>query len=339
MYINRIFAAILVLAGASLAQAEPYKVIFPVSQVQKGTLVTINNYDSGEPIDSAYVEDQSATFTGSIDEPVAARISVAGQRGPLFILESGTTSFNKNYQPFGTMLNDSFRAASDEFASIAQEYEAATTDEGRYNAYNKLYAALDKTIADNADNALGFLFFVQRLSEESDAQVIRELIAKYPAFADFKRTQTALAAAEKREATMPGKKFTDFEVTYNGTTKRLSDYVGKGKYTLVDFWASWCGPCIRETKVIKELYAKYKDQGLDVLGVAVWDKPEDTLRAIKTHQLPWENIINAQTIPTDLYGITGIPCIILFGPDGTIISRGKQDDELRADVDAAMLAK
>jgi len=84
--------------------------------------------------------------------------------------------------------------------------------------------------------------------------------------------------------------------------------------------------------MLKELYNKYKDKGLDVLGVAVWDKPEDTEAAIRNHNLPWESILDAQTIPTDLYGISGIPCIMLIGPDGTILSRDKQDDELRADV-------
>ena len=59
-------------------------------------------------------------------------------------------------------------------------------------------------------------------------------------------------------------------------------------------------------------------------------------RAIKDHELPWDCILDAQAVPTELYGITGIPCIILFGPDGTIISRDKQDDDLRADVDAAL---
>jgi hypothetical protein len=76
-----------------------------------------------------------------------------------------------------------------------------------------------------------------------------------------------------------------------------------------------------------------------VLGIAVWDEPENTLKAIKQHELPWECILNAQTIPTDLYGISGIPCIILFGPDGTILSRDKQDDALRADVTAALQQK
>ena len=84
--------------------------------------------------------------------------------------------------------------------------------------------------------------------------------------------------------------------------------------------------------MLKELYQKYKDKGLDVLGVAVWDKPEDTRAAISRHGLTWPCIIDAGTIPTDLYGISGIPCIMLIGPDGTILSRDKQDDELRADV-------
>ena len=73
-----------------------------------------------------------------------------------------------------------------------------------------------------------------------------------------------------------------------------------------------------------------------MLGVAVWDKVDDTIGAIKQHELPWDCILDAQSVPTDLYGIMGIPCIILFGPDGTILSRDKQDDDLKADVDAAL---
>ncbi len=93
---------------------------------------------------------------------------------------------------------------------------------------------------------------------------------------------------------------------------------------------------MRQLKVIKELYAKYKDKGLDVVGVAVWDKPEDTLEAIKSHDLKWPCIINAQTIPTDLYGIQGIPCILLINPEGIIVSCDKQGEALVKDVEAAM---
>ena len=90
---------------------------------------------------------------------------------------------------------------------------------------------------------------------------------------------------------------------------------------------------MRQAAVLKDLYAKYHDKGLDIVGVAVWDEPANTLAAIKSHGLVWPNIINAQTVPTDLYGIMGIPCILLIGPDGTILSRDKQGDELVADVE------
>ena len=93
---------------------------------------------------------------------------------------------------------------------------------------------------------------------------------------------------------------------------------------------------MRQAVVLKEIYAEYHEQGVEIVGVAVWDEPHNTLEAIKTKELPWQNILNAQTIPTDLYGISGIPCIIIIGPDGTILSRDKQGDELKADLRKAL---
>ena len=96
------------------------------------------------------------------------------------------------------------------------------------------------------------------------------------------------------------------------------------------------GPCRAEIPNIKELYDKYHSKGLDVLGVAVWDKVEDTQKAIKELGIVWPQIINAQQIPTELYGIQGIPHIILFAPDGTIVARDLREEAMKEKVAEVM---
>ena len=125
-----------------------------------------------------------------------------------------------------------------------------------------------------------------------------------------------------------GDMFKDFAVEYEGKTIRLSDYVGHGKYVLADFWASWCGPCRQEIPNLIAMSEKYKDKEFLVLGIAVQDKIEDSQKAISEMKIPYPQIINTQKIATDLYGINGIPEIILFAPDGTILARGLRGEEI-----------
>ena len=329
---NLKYLTLAALLAAGAASAEHYKVITPLSKDDDGAMARLVNFDSGATVDSVLVADGVATFEGEVDEPYLVRVVVDGGRLPVFILESGTISFNDKEGAFGTMLNDQLRQLGREISQLGSQFQGA--DEAAQKTLYAHYEALvDSTMQSNRDNPLGYYLFLQSDMAQAPASEIRAELAKYPDFAKYKRVQGMLAAAEKREATQPGRKYADFEVTYDGKTERLSDYIKPGKYTLVDFWASWCGPCMRQAAVLKDLYAKYHDKGLDIVGVAVWDEPANTLAAIKSHGLVWPNIINAQTVPTDLYGIMGIPCILLIGPDGTILSRDKQGDELVADVE------
>jgi thiol-disulfide isomerase/thioredoxin len=139
-------------------------------------------------------------------------------------------------------------------------------------------------------------------------------------------------SAKALKATAEGQMFTDFEV--DGV--KFSDFIGKGKYMLVDFWASWCGPCRGEMPNLRAVYDDFHGDRFDMLSVAVWDKPEDTVKAAEEENIVWNQIINAQQVPTDLYGIQGIPHIILFGPDGTILKRNLRGADIREAVEEAL---
>ena len=101
---------------------------------------------------------------------------------------------------------------------------------------------------------------------------------------------------------------------------------------VVDFWASWCGPCRRAIKdELLPIYKKYAGKGLAVLGVAVWDAPADTHKAIEEMQIPWQVMIGDRKLegPTDIYGISGIPHIMIVDPNGVIVSRGLDGQALQ----------
>ena len=110
----------------------------------------------------------------------------------------------------------------------------------------------------------------------------------------------------------------------------FEDYVGTGSYTLVDFWASWCGPCKAEAPNMIAVFEKYRDKGLVVIGVPVNDKQEATEKAMRDLGIHYPQVLDPSMTLASRFGIEGIPYIILFAPDGSIVAqglRGAQIDE------------
>lgn len=331
-------AGLLMLASCSQSPKQNYVLTINAGQNFNDKTIYISDFDTEEKIDSAKVIDGVALFEGEIASPRFVTLSIDGDDVGNLYLEADSITMGED-GTVGGELNAKNAAYWAQRTDIINEFRALpdSLQQTHYDEYQARIKDADKKfVEENIDNPLGYYYFLYSPAAELDLNGLDSMIAAHPSLGEYKRVQKMRQSFINQAETSEGKMFKDFEVTYNDSTFRLSDHVGKGKYVLVDFWASWCGPCIRQSAVIKDLYKEYGPKGLEVIGVAVWDKPEDTLKGIESHELPWMNVINAQSIPTELYGIKGIPCIILFGPDGTIISRDKQNDDLRADVAKAM---
>lgn len=297
--------------------------------------------DNGIEVDSIVLSDSEGTrlqkadkidkefrMSGTINQSQLAKFTVylkyAGESTNSdlsLVLEPGDIVFDAEIGVFkGTPLNDAIQ----EFQK--QVYEALEADEDPEPLYRDFVAA-------HKDDASCPVVLGEDVVNFLDAGVVEDL---WQSCSEQNQKTAPMQALknkiDKLSKTSAGKMFTDFEATYNGKVQRLSDYVGKGKYVLVDFWASWCGPCRREVPNIIEVYNKYKGERFEVLGVATWDRPEDTLKAIEEEGITYPQILNAQKAGSDAYSIEGIPEIILFAPDGTIVKRGLRGNQIEAAV-------
>ncbi len=270
----------------------------------------------------------------SVDLPAdktASGIVTVGRNRTQFVLD-GTRLTLENQDdvlvPVSSKPAESITERMKEFIAwsndFSERYQAADEDDADA-LLDEYTGKLEECALANADNAFGIMC-VQGLDGMVEPAKMREIIsALSPELKAKKSIAGMVQGLDAKDATAVGRMFTDFAVTQpDGSVKKLSDYVGKGKYILVDFWASWCGPCRREIPNIKNVYKKYHGPKFDVVSVAVWDKLEDTRRAIEVEGLTWNQILDGQQIPTDAYGIKGIPELILFAPDGTILKRGEE---------------
>ncbi len=232
---------------------------------------------------------------------------------------------NETNSAEGTELNDAVTALFKQLDEAEGAGEDCTQPVIDFVAQHKEDASVIPVLCDRNVQALIGHDEVERLLEELSPEIM--------AHSNMQALQQKL---EGTRASRPGKMFIDFEAEYDGNVQHFSDYVGKGKYIIADFWASWCGPCRGEIPGLINVYNTYKGDDFDVVGVATWDDPAATLQAIEELGIPYPQILNAQRAGSDAYNIEGIPEIILFGPDGTILKRGLRGDAIEEAVKEAL---
>lgn len=145
------------------------------------------------------------------------------------------------------------------------------------------------------------------------------------------RLQDNISTLRNLASVAVGSKLPDYEFptgNADSTAVSLYDYVGKNKYVLIDFWASWCGPCREELPNVAEAYRKFGGNSFEVLGIAVNDSRASTLKAMQTHSIAWPMIFGASWQDAAKFGVLGIPATILVDPSGTIVAHGLRGNDL-----------
>jgi thiol-disulfide isomerase/thioredoxin len=343
------------MALAACTSEPSYKISGTIEGATDGELVYLQEVKGRElvKLDSAVVTAGAFTFNGRQDVAANRYITYtpAEGKGKMadFFLENGniTVAFGEETTVAGTPNNDIYQAYKKEAGVLNKEMRAlygkfkeeGLTEEQKAEI-EKQYEDLDKKLNDltfntidaNITNAVGIHLWPGS-SYSMDLEQLKALAAKVPAeFQSNERIANLLKRIEVLEKTAVGQKFTDFSMPDpEGNIIKLSDEISKNKYTLVDFWASWCGPCRAEMPNVIAAYKEFNKKGFGIVGVSLDSDAAKWKDAIKTMNMTWTHMSDVkgwQCEGAALYGVNSIPATVLVAQDGTIVARNLRGEAI-----------
>ena len=329
-----------------------------VNAPEDGASVFLVDALSSECIDSAVVADGAFRMKGKADKDAFMNLNVLGSNWTFLFFNDGkpVQVDLSNNTLSGSDLNNrvteadlktdamyrQYNAFIEELSALPEEEQMAKMPEYR-EWFNKLRDCFLGVVEDNKDNLVP-VAFIQTIRSLAGPDKFEELLnsgapfASHPYVLDLKRkideSMARQKEAEEKKQAVIGQKFLDLEeADTDGNAHKLSEFVGQGKWVLVDFWASGCGPCKAEMPNVVAAYKKYHDKGFDIVGLSFDREKEPWVAAITEWEMPWIHLSDLKywnSAASNVYSVNSIPDNLLIDPEGTVVARGLRGEDLDA---------
>lgn len=350
----------------AVAQNEKYTINISVADSIDLTEIYLRKIDindvSSQKVDTIEVQGNKAVYSGVLPQGKSTVIaSIAGNdiEETLVVLERGTMNalLGKNGSVKGTALNEKLYDFRRQNADIENKLKESAlkfkeaenlSDEDKQKLIDEitplsdqLYKSWVEFAKANLDNNLG-QFFALMLMRNMQKDALDDLLASAPA--EFKQNEqvvTLLSHFEEEEKAQGiGQMYKDIRLTSpDGLNVSLSDYVGKKELVLIDFWASWCGPCIREMPTLVKAYEKFKDKGFEIVGISLDNSKDAWTSAIRRLNMTWVHMSDLkgwESAAAQLYGVQSIPMTLLVDKEGKVVASNLRGEALISKIESLL---
>jgi len=296
-------------------------------------------------IDSAIIEDGQFKLKGNVDSADWYMLVIKDPQGNPMIMKDfyveGKLTVNlsdKQLRITGGSVNDAYQAFEDQYVKLTKDVvklnnqlRADPNNPVLQKSFSDAYQQFEakfrelaiKTIKANIKNPLGVHLLKSTAASLQDADIESILLLGDKNFYKDPFVQALQNQLNQAKKVAIGQPYVDMAMfSAQGDTVTLSNYVANGKYVLIDFWASWCGPCMKELPNLLACYAKFHKQGFDVVGVSLDEQAAEWKKAIQQHKLPWPQLSDLagwKSTAVALYAFSSIPHTVLVDPNGIII--------------------
>lgn len=347
-----------VLTGVLAAcQQNSYKIVGTAEGYADGdTLYLRKGLNTLQMVDTIVVKDGQFNTEGIADSTYFCELLFQDTQNSLltFFIEPGTinvslsktegesrvsgTNVNDEWQ----MLMDTINASDLKMRQIigmmggeeASEQQQTVIMQELQQLYIEISQAYIATAEKNIDNELGYFIVMNFLGNDFTTDKRLELLEKMPEkmkqrheYKELLEETNRIISIEKQRNSQTVLPAYELPTSYDKTINILEE-VGKNKVTILDFWASWCGPCRHEMPFMKQLYEKYQPEGLGIIGISLDEEASDWLDAIRQMGLTWPQTLGTEAEITQFFQVEAIPYTVVVLADGTILQTGLRGADL-----------